>query len=345
MPFEDFPDGIIVADEHAKVTLANKWVRYWARAEGDEMIGMDLRDAVPFDDLAGNSWFDSVHPYDGLAIRKRISESSWYSPRGSEYLITASLVRERPAGRVIKVIVSMRNARVRLQRDRQKSDMVATVAHELRSPLTGIKGFSATLLSRWDAFTEDQRLFMLQTIDADADRLSRLITELLDAARIDAGRLSLRTEPVQLDELTGRVLNSVFSAVDEPPQPRVEGEVPVVWGDADRVTQVLTNLVENAIRHGEGLREVVVAAEPRGDIDGVAVRIVDSGPGIPEESRVRIFSRFWRSGPGAGSGLGMFIVRGVVDQHGGSIIIEDAEGGGASICVWFPVNEPDTMTS
>src|SRR5690606_11424873 len=170
----------------------------------------------------------------------RISESSWYSPRGSEYLITASLVRDQPAGKVLKVIVSMRNARVRLQRDQEKSDMVATVAHELRSPLTGIKGFSATLLSRWDAFTEEQRLFMLQTIDADADRLSRLITELLDAARIDAGRLSLRTEPVRLDDLAGRVLGSVFSTNEVIPKPRVTGEIPVVWGDSDRVTQVLT---------------------------------------------------------------------------------------------------------
>lgn len=345
MPFDHFPDGIVVADADGRVTYVNRWVNYWARAEGDELLGMHLNDALPFDDLNGNSWFDCVHPYDGLNIRTRISESSWYSPRGSEYLITASLVRERPAGKVERVIVSIRNARVRLQRDREKSDMVATVAHELRSPLTGIKGFSATLLSRWEAFTEEQRVFMLQTIDADADRLSRLITELLDAARIDAGRLSLRTEPVRLEELTERVLASVFSTAEEPPLPRVDGEAPLVWGDRDRITQVFTNLIENAIRHGEGLREVVVSPGDRDGTAGVVVEVVDNGPGIPEESRMRIFSRFWRSGPGAGSGLGMFIVRGVVDQHGGTIAIADAEGGGACIRVWLPVNEPDTMTS
>lgn len=345
MPYEDFPDGVIIADADARVVAANRWVRYWARAQGDEMIGMHLNDALPFDDLAGNRWFDTVRPYDGLNIRTRISESSWYSPRGSEYLITASLVRDRPAGKVEKVIVSIRNARVRLQRDQQKSDMVATVAHELRSPLTGIKGFTATLLSRWDAFTEEQRLFMLQTIDADADRLSRLITELLDAARIDAGRLSLRTEPVRLDQVAERVLGSVFSTADEPPTAVVRGEIPVVWGDADRVTQVLTNLVENAVRHGQGLREVTVEPQERDGVPGVAVCVSDRGPGIPEEARMRVFSRFWRAGPGAGSGLGMFIVRGVVDQHGGSIEIGDAEGGGAAIEVWFPVAEPDTMGS
>lgn len=345
MPFDHFPDGIVVADADGRVTYVNRWIKYWARAEGDELLGMHLDDAIPFDDLSGNSWFDCVQPYEGLNIRTRVSESSWYSPRGSEYLITASLVRDEPAGKVMKVIVSIRNARVRLQRDRERSDMVATVAHELRSPLTGIKGFSATLLSRWDAFTEDQRVFMLQTIDADADRLSRLITELLDAARIDAGRLSLRTEPVRLEEVTERVLASVFSTAEEPPLPRLVGDVPLVWGDADRITQVFTNLLENAMRHGEGLREVVIQSDDHEGVPGVAVRVVDNGPGIAPESRMRIFSRFWRAGPGAGSGLGMFIVRGVVDQHGGHILIEDAEGGGASICVWFPVNEPDTLTS
>lgn len=345
MPFDDFPDGIIVADADGLVTYANRWVQYWSRADDGELLGMHLNEVLPFDDLGGNRWFDSVRPYDGLNIRTRLSEQSWYSPRGSEYLITASLVRDRPGGKVMRVIVSIRNARVRLQRDQQKSDMVATVAHELRSPLTGIKGFTATLLSRWDAFTEEQRLFMLQTIDADADRLSRLITELLDAARIDSGRLSLRTEPVQLDELAQRVLNSAYSTLEHPPAPRVVGEIPVIWGDSDRVMQVLTNLVENAIRHGEGLREIVVEARDIDGVRGVSAHVIDDGPGIEEELRQRIFSRFWRSGPGAGSGLGMFIVRGVVDQHGGRIDVDDAEGGGASICVWFPVNEPDTLTS
>ena len=120
-------------------------------------------------------------------------ESSTSSRRGSS--VTHS------GGAVKRVIVSVRNARVRNQRDRERSDLVATVAHELRSPLTGIKGFSSTLLTKWERFSDDQRHLMLETVDADADRLGRLITELLDAARIDAGRLTLRRGPVRLDEL------------------------------------------------------------------------------------------------------------------------------------------------
>ncbi|MGA8987138.1 ATP-binding protein [Aeromicrobium sp.] len=345
MDLDDFPDGVIIAGPDGTVEYVNERIRAMARAEGDEMIGMHLDKAVPFDDLSGNSWYDCTRPYDGIATRTRISEQAWWSPKGSEYLITASLVRNSAAGPVCRVVVSVRNARVRNQRDRERSDLVATVAHELRSPLTGIKGFTSTLLTKWDKFSDEQRQLMLETVDADADRLSRLITELLDAARIDAGRLTLRRGPVKLDEVVRRVLTNVSGGSAEPFEMRIGDDLDLIWGDSDRITQVVTNLVENALRHGFGLREVVVQNTQHADFKGgVSLQVHDNGPGIPEEMRQRVFSRFWRSGPGAGSGLGMYIVRGIVEEHGGRIDIQEAEGGGAQIRVWFPINEPDSMT-
>ncbi|AXT85290.1 PAS domain-containing sensor histidine kinase [Aeromicrobium sp. A1-2] len=345
MDLDDFPDGVIIAGADGTVEYVNERIRVMARAEGDEMLGMHLNKAVPFDDLNGNSWYDSTRPYEGIATRTRISEQAWWSPKGSEYLITAALVRDRPAGPVRRVVVSVRNARVRNQRDRERSDLVATVAHELRSPLTGIKGFTSTLLTKWDKFSDEQRQLMLETVDSDADRLSRLITELLDAARIDAGRLTLRRGPVKLDEVVRQVLTNVSGGSSEPFEISIGDDLDLIWGDSDRITQVVTNLVENALRHGFGLREVVVQNARRPERQGgVSLEIHDHGPGIPEEMRQRVFSRFWRSGPGAGSGLGMYIVRGIVEEHGGSIDIHDAVGGGAQIRVWFPINEPDSMT-
>jgi signal transduction histidine kinase len=339
---DDFPDGILIAGPDGKVEYVNERIRTMANATGDEMIGMALDEALPFDDLNGNSWYSCTRPYDGLATRTRLSEQAWWSPRGSEYLITARLVREKPAGPVQRVIVSVRNARVRNQRDRERSDLVATVAHELRSPLTGIKGFTSTLLTKWDRFSDDQRQLMLETVDADADRLSRLITELLDAARIDAGRLDLRRGPVKLDELVRRVLRNMSGGASEPFEVTIGNGLDVLWGDADRIIQVVTNLVENAVRHGFGLKQVLVRNTE--NPDGVALEVHDNGPGIPEEMRQRVFSRFWRSGPGAGSGLGMYIARGIVEQHGGRIDILDSDGGGALLSVWFPINEPDALT-
>lgn len=344
MDLDDFPDGVIIAGADGTVEYVNERIRVMARAEGDEMLGMHLNEAVPFDDLNGNSWYDTTRPYDGIAIRTRISEQAWWSPKGSEYLITATLVRERPAGKVRRVVVSVRNARVRNQRDRERSDLVATVAHELRSPLTGIKGFTSTLLTKWDKFSDDQRQLMLETVDSDADRLSRLITELLDAARIDAGRLTLKRGPVKLDEVVRRVLTNVSGGATEPFEISIGDDLDLIWGDSDRITQVATNLIENAMRHGFGLREIVVQNTQFEGEGGASLQVHDNGPGIPEEMRQRVFSRFWRAGPGAGSGLGMYIVRGIVEEHGGKIEIRDAEGGGAQIRVWFPINEPDTMT-
>ncbi len=220
------------------------------------------------------------------------------------------------------------------------------MAHELRSPLTGIKGFTSTLLTKWEKFSEEQRQFMLETVDADADRLSRLITELLDAARIDAGRLTLKRGPVKLDEIVRHVLTNVSGGAAEPFEISIGDDLDLIWGDSDRIMQVVTNLVENAMRHGFGLardRRAEHRSTPT-SCGGVSLEVHDNGPGIPEEMRQRVFSRFWRAGPGAGSGLGMYIVRGIVEEHGGKIEIHGRRGRRGAHPGWFPINEPDTMT-
>lgn len=333
MDLNDFPDGVLIAGSDERVLDANDLAREMTGIANP--VGMHLDNALPFDDLKGHSWFDSADPYGGLAIRTRIAEQPWYSPHGVEHLVTARMVRDAE-GKVDRVVVSLRNARARKVHDRERSDLVATVAHELRSPLTGIKGFSSTLLTKWDRFSDDQRQLMLETVDADADRLTRLITELLDAARIDAGRLALRREAVRMDQLLSRLLAGLGSGDGMADALVVDGEVIEIWADRDRLIQVFTNLIENAVRHGLGLRRVAVSTVD----DGVRIQVQDDGPGIAAEDRTRVFSRFWRAGPGAGSGLGMFIVAGIVDEHGGSISITEGNEGGANIQVWLPVNRP-----
>ena len=345
MELDEHPDGILIANAEGIVIAANKALMRMARVPEELIIGRHIADAMPFDDLSGNQWFDCMEPYGGLDTRTRISEQSWWSPRGNEYLVTAALIREVPRGKVVELIVSVRSARARNRRDRERSDLVATVAHELRSPLTGIKGFASTLLTKWEKFSDEQRQFMLETVDADADRLTRLITELLDAARIDAGRLTLRRGPVHLDQLVRHVLTNVSAGSGHPFELTIRDDVPLIWGDADRLTQVVTNLIENALRHGHGLKQVLVRRTRHPDYqDGVSLQIHDNGPGISVEERERVFSRFWRSGPGAGSGLGMYIVKGILDEHGGKIHIVDSEGGGANVMVWLPINEPAELT-
>lgn len=218
--------------------------------------------------------------------------------------------------------------------ERERSDLVATVAHELRSPLTGVKGFVTTLLSRWDDLSDEQKKLMLETVHTDADRLSRLITELLDVARIDTGRLSLFRRPLDVAELAERTLGSVRAGtrrqiVFDPP-----ADLPRIDGDPDKFIRVLTNLLDNAVRHGDG--EITVSAHADGD--AVIVSVDDQGDGIPPEVRDRVFTKFWTSGQG-GSGLGMYIVNGLVTAHGGTVVIGEAPTGGARVTVSWPLSQ------
>ncbi|MFC6151934.1 MULTISPECIES: ATP-binding protein [Mumia] len=336
------PDGVVLADADGTVFRVNAAAVRMLDRPAEKLLGMHISDALPLDDLAGNTWFDCMRPYSGLSTRTRLSESSWHTHEGVELLVTATLVRDERRGQVRQLVVSLRTAKSRARRDRARSDLVATVAHELRSPLTGVKGFTATLLNNWDRFSDQQRQLMLETVDSDADRLSRLITDLLDAARIDSGRLVLRPEPVDLVEATRRILENVAAGSGLRMEVTAETDLPRVWVDPDRFAQVVTNLLENAQRHGLGVREVVVRRPSRFP-DGVALEVFDFGPGIPEEIRTRVFTRFWRSGDRGGTGLGLYIVKGVVDAHGGEIEVCDGDRGGACVGVWFPENVPDVL--
>jgi signal transduction histidine kinase len=209
------------------------------------------------------------------------------------------------------------------------------VAHELRSPLTGVKGFVGALLNRWDKLNDEQRKLMLTTVHSDADRLARLIAELLDVARIDTGRLQLHPRPADALVLVSRVVDSVSAGTARPVRLAADDELPEVFADPDKLTQVVTNLVENAVKHGEGTIRVGLSAH-----EGlVRIRVEDEGEGIAPQMRQRVFTKFWTSGTSGGSGLGMYIVGGLTRAHGGHVTISDAPGGGARVDVAWPTED------
>src|SRR3954454_4112983 len=332
------PDGVVVADAHGTVTALNSAAARLLRVT--DGVGKHLSDVVLLQDRAGNSWFACTDPYAGFATRTHLTEQAWFLSDGTELLTTARISRDGPRSPVGGVTVCLRSARTRERLDRERSDLVATVAHELRSPLTGVKGFVATLLSKWDKLNDEQKKLMLTTVNSDADRLTRLIAELLDVARIDTGRLSLYPRPLDIVDAVDRVLANARAGTGREITFEVTGELPRISADPDKFAQVLTNLVDNAVRHGGG--KVHLGAAPithEAPFPGVVLHVDDEGEGISPDIRSRVFTKFWKHGTRGGSGLGMYIVHGLVQAHGGAVEIDDAPGGGARITVLWP--EPD----
>ncbi|MDQ3974355.1 MAG: ATP-binding protein, partial [Actinomycetota bacterium] len=238
-------------------------------------------------------------------------------------------------GRVARLVVCLRRAERRRRLEAAGSELVSTVSHEIRSPLTSVKGFTKTLLAKWERFTDEQRRQMLATIDEDADRVTRLLGELLDVSRIDAGRLQLRREMVDVVAIAHRVLDRATHVDDGAEFVANLGEdVPKLYADPDKVGQIFTNLVENALKHGRG----TVRVSAHVDEDAVRFTVADEGPGIDPAHLRHIFTKFFqRAGERrSGTGLGLYITQGLVQAHGGRIWADSRPGHGAAFHFTLP---------
>jgi hypothetical protein len=346
---DELPDGVVVADEAGRIVVFNRVAARLTGLDPSEVIGKFVFDVLPLRDADGRDWWVYADPYHGLPTRTRHPERSLYLSTGTEVLVSVAYVRTprtphgkpSPPGLVLqRLVISLRGAEQRERLERSRAELVSTVAHELRSPLTSVKGFTATLLNKWGRFNDDQKRMMLETVNADADRVTRLITELLDVSRIESGRMEVHRQLVDLPDRARRIVAGRVAAGDAEDRFRLEvrSGVPETWLDADKIDQILGNLVENAVRHGAGIVTIVVepahvgdeaAKTPLGEPDAAAVSVRDQGEGISPDVAPRVFRQFWRGKRRGGTGLGLYIVKGLVEAHGGTIGVSRAPGGGA----------------
>jgi signal transduction histidine kinase len=342
---DDLPDGVVVADASGIVVLVNRAAARIAGIDAVASLGGNLGDVLPFTDADGRRWWACVDPLGSLPTVTGHPERSLTLPDGREVYVTARYVREPDRGPVSRVVIGLRDTRAREREESSRAELVSSVAHELRSPLTSVKGFTATLLAKWDRFTDAQRRLMLETVEADADRVTRLITELLDIGRIDSGRLQVRPVPVDLPAVVARHVRALVAAGQDGSRfvLRVEPGLGELWVDADKLDQILSNLLENAVRHGAGTVRIVIepAIVPGRGAPGTAVTVTDEGPGVPEAVASRVFTKFWRSGTRGGTGLGLYIVRGLVQAHGGSVLLGRSPAGGALFRFTLPPGAPN----
>jgi PAS domain S-box-containing protein len=336
---EALPDAVVVVDAEGRVAYANAAAERLARAGRDELAGRPLDDAVPLRDGAGNPWWTCTERLRRLPGVRRVPVRELHLVAGGEPVpvdLTASFQRDR-AGRVVQAVCVLRDASARNRGDSQRGELISTLAHELRSPLTSVKGFTSTLLHRWERFGDEQKRQMLATVNMDADRVTRLIGELLDVSRIDAGRLELRRKEFDLAAMAAGIVGRFDLQHDGHSfQITFPDDFPRVYADPDKIEQVLTNLVENAVKYSDGGPVTVTGRATDAEVE---VAVHDQGVGVPTGELPRIFTKFYRragSGAPSGTGLGLFIARGLVEAHDGRIWADSAPGQGTTLRFRLP---------
>jgi len=238
--------------------------------------------------------------------------------------------------------------RVRAGQQSQR-DFVANVSHELKTPLTSIEGFAQAI--RDGAAGDEAGVRRAgRVIYEESERLRHLVEDLLDLARLDAGQIDLARQPVDVARVVMGVLERLSLPAGERRVTLVPDlpPLPTVVGDGDRLAQVFTNLVDNAVRHSPAGEAVHVRGYPQGA--WVTIMVEDKGPGIPPQDLSRIFERFYQvdkarpGGAGRGTGLGLAISREIVQAHGGRILAESSPGQGSRFSVQLPTPAADDAT-
>lgn len=338
------PDGFITLTAEGIIESANARAAAICGMPAEELVGRSVREVLNFQDMDGNSYWEALDPVKTLHITTGHRERMLMLPNGRVVLVTARYLR-RPDGSLFACTLGMRDAAGRMRAERQMTDLIATIAHELKSPIASMTGFTDTLLRHWDRFADRDKQVMLRTIQEDGARVMRLVTDLLDVSWIDSRSLTLAKRQIDLAAiLTAQVARRVARGASEDRFcVEVDDDLPELWADPDRFEQIMTNLIDNALRHGAG--QVCVTACPA-HLDGapaVLLCVSDEGDGIPEENRELVFSRYWQGGSRAGTGIGLFIVRGLVEAHGGAVRVAQRDAGGALIEVLLPAGEPEHL--
>ncbi|TMM27085.1 MAG: GAF domain-containing protein [Actinobacteria bacterium] len=226
-----------------------------------------------------------------------------------------------------------------------RADFVSLVSHELRAPMASVVGSAQTLRQRWRELTPDQRESFLALIGSETERLAALVGDVLDTSRIEAGTFTYRFGDVDLGALVRDSVAGIALAQDEVSViADIRGELPSVRGDRDRLQQVLTNLLDNAVKYSPAGEEVRVNAFQQDS--RVRIEVSDRGPGVPADQQRMIFEKFGRGqsagSPGKpGTGLGLFIARSIAEAHGGSVEVSSATQGGATFTLTLPA-EPSS---
>jgi PAS domain S-box-containing protein len=339
------PDAMVIVDESGRIAIVNRQLEQLFGWPREELIGQRVEVLVPerfhgthVAHREGYSRAPSVRPMGhGLSLFGRRRD-------GTEFPVEISLSPlETDDGRIVSAAIRDATERVETERrlrelDVLKDEFLSVVSHELRTPLTAIGGFAQLLLAQADKIDAERRADMLQRIARNAHEMDRLVGQLLDLSRLDAGQVDVQPEPLGLLDAVQACLAAMGDAVAGRVAVDVADDL-VVLADGHALDRVLTNLVTNAAKFSPAGSTIAVSGSRDGGF--AVVSVLDQGTGIPEDEREKVFDRFYQldgeRGPRNGTGIGLSIVRRYVDLLGGQVWVASAPDAGADFRFTLPL--------
>jgi PAS domain S-box-containing protein len=354
---ENSADGILILDMDRRVVVINQALAAMVGMAEQEAIGRPCHEVLALanvvgQDLCQEETVDALS--EGVSVR---CEGDLVRPGGGRVTVSATYTPlYDEAGHLVNIIVNVHDITRFREEEEMKSTFTSIISHELKTPVALIKGYAQTLArpdATWDAATARQSL---QIIEEEADRLEALINNLLDASRIQSSGLRLDNAEVDVEALARKVAEA-YRTQTSTHQIEVDfpHTLPLVWGDEERLRQVLTNLLSNAIKYSPDGGVIRVGGWSNWPADGegparVVLFVADQGIGIPQDELARIFDSFYRVDTSlrrstAGAGLGLFLTKAIVEAHGGQIWARSEPNKGTTFFVALPVAQGEAIAA
>jgi PAS domain S-box-containing protein len=346
---ENSADGIMILDMDRRVVVINQALAAMVGLSEEDAIGRSCAEVLPLEKVDGDDLCQAEVWDDFSQGRSRRCEGELIRPGGSRIIVSATYTPLYDEARhLVNLIVNVHDITRFREEEEMKSTFTSIISHELKTPVALIKGYAQTLArpdATWDAATARQSL---EIIEEEADRLELLINNLLDVSRIQASGLRLDYADVDIEAMARKVAgayrtqSTIHQIEVDFPEP-----LPLIWGDEERLRQVLTNLLGNAIKYSPDGGVIRVGGWTQTTGQNGPARVIlfvaDQGIGIPQDELPHIFERFYRVDSSLrrsteGAGLGLFLTKAIVEAHGGQIWARSETGKGTTFFVALPVD-------
>jgi PAS domain S-box-containing protein len=345
---EGSAEGIMSIDARRRVVGFNAAMERMSGHPREKVLGLPCHQVLNFRDWAERSICNStrcpmvMRPDGGPSTCELQGRIQSADGQDIEVAMVYSVTRSQATGRAHGAVINVRDIKRLREVENLRSAFLSMLGHELQTPLSIIKGYTSTLArsdAKWNKKTLREGL---QVIEEECDRLSKLVNRLLLASRIESRTVTLKKEPIQLSAMANKVVRRLESVTSiHRFQVDFADDFPEVYADPDRMEEVLTNLVDNAIKYSPKGGRIAVTGRAKGD--SVEVTVADEGIGIPQRELGRVFERFRRGENSQvqkvrGMGLGLYICRSIVEAHGGKIEVSSEAGKGSKFTFTLPLN-------